>query len=397
MCSIKVKFRPSLVVGRQGVIFYQIIHDRRPRQFASEYKLFPSEWDESNSSVIPSSGDRGVQLDAISENISQDVARLERIASRFVLSGKAFSTEDIIAEYRRQVSARTLFTYMEGVISRLKINGKKRTSETYSAALHSFKLFRADEDIALEAITPEIIEDYQAWHVNRGNSVNTASFYLRILRAVYNRAVEDEIVTNCRPFRHVYTGTCKTVKRALPIQLIRKINHLKLVGKLDYARDIFILSFMLRGMSFIDMAYLRKSDLINGYIVYRRRKTGQLLTIKWTKDMQQILDKYPADTTQYLLPIIRKNNIKEYWAYRNAATRINCALKIVAKLAGIAMPLSMYVARHSWASAAKCKGVPISVISQGMGHDSEATTQIYLASLDTSVVDNANSLILKSI
>ncbi len=158
-----------------------------------------------------------------------------------------------------------------------------------------------------------------------------------------------------------------------------------------------MMSFMLRGMSFIDMAYLRKSDLANGYVIYRRRKTGQQLTIEWTKEMQLILDKYPENASDYLLPIIRNLGTNERCAYRNAGYNINHNLKKIAQKVGINIPLTLYVARHSWASAAKAKGIPISVISEGMGHDSEATTQIYLASLDTSVVDKANSLILKAI
>ena len=158
-----------------------------------------------------------------------------------------------------------------------------------------------------------------------------------------------------------------------------------------------MISFMLRGMSFIDMAYLRKTDLSNGHITYRRRKTGQRLTIQWTKDMQKILDKYPENASEYLLPIIRNRDTNERYVYRNVGYNINHNLKQIARRVGIAIPLTLYVARHSWASAAKAKGIPLSVISEGMGHDSETTTQIYLASLDTSIVDKANSLILKSL
>lgn len=113
--------------------------------------------------------------------------------------------------------------------------------------------------------------------------------------------------------------------------------------------------------------------------------------------MQMITDKYPENTSEYLLPIIRNSGINERCAYRNVGYLINRNLKKVAEMTNIKIPLTMYVARHSWASAAKAKGIPLSVISEGMGHDSEATTQIYLASLDTSVVDKANSLILKSL
>lgn len=238
-----------------------------------------------------------------------------------------------------------------------------------------------------------------AWHRKRGVAPNTISFYTRILRAVYNRAVEDDIIENRNPFRHVYTGVDKTVKRALPLALIKKIKvlDLSLLPTLDYARDMFLMSFYLRGMSFIDMAFLRKTDLKNRYVTYRRRKTGQQLIIEWTKEMQMILDKYPENNSDYLLPIIRNTGTNERCTYRNAGYNINHNLKRIAEMVGITIPLTLYVARHSWASAAKAKGIPVSVISEGMGHDSEATTQIYLASLDTSAVDKANSLILRSL
>ena len=285
------------------------------------------------------------------------------------------------------------------MIIKLKQNGKVRTSETYVSALNSFRKFRNQEDIMLDCLTSGIMEAYEAWLRQRGLVPNTISFYTRILRAVYNRAVEDTVIENRNPFRHVYTGIDKTVKRALPLPVIRKIKTLDLALKpeLDFARDMFMMSFMLRGMSFIDMAYLRKSDLANGHISYRRRKTGQQLTIEWTKEMQAILDKYPENTSSYLLPIIRTSELNDRNVYRNVGYNINHNLKRIAEIVGVTIPLTLYVARHSWASAAKAKGIPLSVISEGMGHDSEATTQIYLASLDTSVVDHANSLILQSL
>lgn len=113
--------------------------------------------------------------------------------------------------------------------------------------------------------------------------------------------------------------------------------------------------------------------------------------------MQLILDRYPENASKYLLPIIRRSGTNERCTYRNAAYNINHNLKTVAAMAGITIPLTLYVARHSWASAALTKGVPLNVISEGMGHCSETTTRIYLSNLDTSVVDRANSLIIKSL
>ena len=400
MASIKVKFRPSTVADHEGTIYYQIIHERKVRQLLTDYKVFPSEWDESRSMVTTTQkSERKSFILSIRERIRWDVERLTKIDRKLNSNGLTYTADDVIDEFNRYAHEYSLFNFMENIIARLKQNSKVRTSETYKSTLNSFKKFRKDEDIMLDCLTSEIMEAYEAWHKGRGVAPNTISFYTRILRAVYNRAVEDDIIENRNPFRHVYTGVDKTVKRALPLAVIKKIKtlDLSLTPALDYARDMFLMSFYLRGMSFIDMAFLKKSDLKNGYVTYRRRKTGQQLVIYWKKELQMILDKYPENKSDYLLPIIRNSGLNERCTYRNTGYNINHNLKRIAEMVGVTIPLTLYVARHSWASAAKAKGIPLSVISEGMGHDSEATTQIYLASLDTSVVDKANSLILKSL
>ena len=407
MASIKVKYRPSTIADHEGAIYYQIIHERKVRQLNTEYHVMPDEWDESRSMVTTKqTSERKSFILSIRERIRWDVERLTKIDKRLDSEGLSYTTDDVIDEFRRYAKEYSLFNFMESLIIKFKQNGNIRTSETYTAALNSFKKFlasqaskdnyRQDEDIMLDCLTSEIMEAYEAWHKSRGVAPNTISFYTRILRAVYNRAVEDDIIENRNPFKHVYTGVDKTVKRALSLPVIKKIKalDLSLNASLDFARDMFLMSFYLRGMSFIDMAFLKKSDLKNGYVTYRRRKTSQQLIIEWTKEMQIILDKYPENATEYLLPIIKNPGTNERCTYRNMGYNINHNLKKIAKMVGVQIPLTLYVARHSWASAAKAKGIPLSVISEGMSHDSEATTQIYLASLDTSVVDRANSIIL---
>ena len=117
----------------------------------------------------------------------------------------------------------------------------------------------------------------------------------------------------------------------------------------------------------------------------------------WEKCMQEIIDKYDNLHSIYLLPIIKTINEDERTQYQNAMSLVNRKLKIIGRMVDIQLPLTMYTARHSWASVAKNKNIPISVISEGMGHDSEMTTQIYLASLDNAVVDKANAQILKEL
>lgn len=400
MASIKVKYRPSTASGKEGSIYYQIIHGRIVRQIKTEYRLFDTEWNKDTSSVriMPEIGEsRKNYLHEVAEHIDWDTRRLKAIVAQCDKQG-GYSADSIVEKFNRQVDEQSLFSFMQGIIGQLKQLGKVRTSETYTAALASFMKFREGQDILLCEIDSNTMMLYEAWLKNKGVCPNTTSFYMRILRAVYNRAVEKVLTEQKYPFKHVYTGIGKTVKRAIPLKTIKHIKELDLILKphLEYARDMFLFSFYTRGMSFIDMAYLKRSDLKNGTITYRRRKTGQQLTIKWEKCMEDIIAKYGTNTaTHYLLPIITNPCSDERTQYRNAICRINVALKEVARLAGLHIPLTMHVARHCWASVAKSKNIPLSVISEGMGHDSEETTRIYLVSLDTSVVDKANSLILK--
>lgn len=278
MASIKVKFRPSTVTDREGTIYYQIIHGRKVRQMLTGYKVFTSEWDERQSMVTAlRKSDRKLVILSIREHIRRDIERLTRIDRKLDADGLTYTADDVIEEFNRYRHECSLFNFMEDVISRLRQNGKIRTSETYRSTLNSFRKFRNEEDIMLDRITSDLMEGYEAWLRNRGVAPNTISFYTRILRAVYNRGVEKGVIENRNPFRHVYTGIDKTVKRAVPLSVIKRIKELELsvTPTLDYARDMFLMSFYLRGMSFIDMAFLRKTDLRDGYVTYRRRKTGQ--------------------------------------------------------------------------------------------------------------------------
>ena len=261
---------------------------------------------------------------------------------------------------------------------RLAGMGRTRTSETYISALHSFIKFNNDEDIMLYEITLEVMEDYERYLKNRNLTMNSISFYMRTLRTVLNKAVKLYLVEAVAPFQSVYTGIAQTVKRAIDIDSIKRIKDLdlSLYPHLSYARDIFLLSLGLRGMSFIDMAYLTYDNLRGGHLTYYRRKTGARLDIRWEQQMQSIIDKYPKDS-RYLLPILT-NDADDRQTYKKLSKRINRHLRLVGEMVQLSIPLTLYVARYSWASIAKQKQIPISVISDALGHDSEKTTLIYL-------------------
>lgn len=403
MASIKIKFRPSNTEGQEGSIYYQVLHDRVPRQLATTYKILPEEWDSKRGNInYLMESPRKAHLIAIRERIKLDVERLTRIIRLLEDSGIAYTGDDICEEFRSYSDRLSLDNYMEKAITRLKEGGKRSTSTNYRSALRSFKHFlssRGEDDVMLDSITPQLIEDYQTYLQGRGIVRNTISFYMRQLRAVYNTAVYEGLLEQRNPFRKVYTGIDKTVKRAISLDALTQIVHLDLSEspKLDYARDMFVLSFFLRGISFVDMAYLKKDSIKNGYLIYCRRKTGQRLKIKWTEDMQEILDKYPANTSDYLLPVIKTAGVDEHTTYKYMLSEVNKGLKKIGDMAKLPVKLTHYAARHTWASVAQAKRVPIDLISEGMGHDSVKTTKIYLASLDTSGIDKVNDKMIKSI
>ena len=406
MTSIKVKFRPSSVRGKEGTICYQIIRGRVVRQLKTNYRIYAEEWNENRATVIlcGCNNERYGYLFLLRGRINRDIRRLEKISVSLVNTYRnSYTADDIIRKFQDTVTDDSFFSFMKEVIVQLKRLNRDRTAETYTATLSSFLRFQNRKDVLMEEMTSDLMQEYEAYLKASGIVMNTISFYMRILRAVYNRAVEKGIVEQRNPFRHVYTGIDKTVKRALALKEIRKIKELDLTfyPALDFARDMFLFSFYTRGMSFVDMAYLQKSDLKNGVLVYRRRKTGQQLSVKWEECMQAIVDKYKVRVMPdwpYLLPIITVMDAKKVRKqYKNSLYAVNLNLKRVAARIGLSIPLTTYVARHSWASIARNKNIPLAVISEAMGHDSELTTQIYLASLECSVIDKANTLILKDL
>ena len=316
---------------------------------------------------------------------------------------------------RNKKTSESLFQFMNLLIALLLKNGQYRTSLHYKATLNSFKRYRDNKDIALKEIDADVMHSYEAYlHHTAEVCKNTSSFYLRILRATYNKAVAKGLTPQQHPFTDVYTGIAPTRKRAIPTEDVSQIKSLQsvkdLTPKEEMARDAFLMSFYLRGISFIDLAHLRKSDLKDGYLHYTRSKTRQRLTIRWEDEMQELLEKYQAQTASspYLFPFLIDDENKkqdktidkmqeEVRLYHNAEVRISYHLRKLGAKIGIKGKLTLYVARHSWATTARDNDISMSVISEALGHDSETTTQIYLRSIKSSAVDDANAKILAAL
>ncbi len=395
MTTIKVKLRPSTVEGRPCSVVYLVTRNRASRQITTAHRLFPHEWNGEAGVVTPTADER---LKATDRHIRQDLKRLERIVSKLDEERGDYTAEDVVSEYQRLSGSASFFSFMESIIARQRQLNHKGTAKTYQSTLESFRQFRANDEVVMEDMDSLLVEDYEAWLRAKGLTPNTISFYMKILRAVYNRAVETGLTQDRKPFRMVSTRTEKTRKRAVSFREIKRIHDLELSSwpRLEFARDIFMFLFYCRGMSFVDAAYLKKSDIKGGVLTYRRCKTKQVLHIKVVPEMLDIFKRYTKRDSVYLLPLLHPNS-DERKHYEAALRSINRSLKEVGKMANLDIPLTTYVSRHSWATIAKRKNIPLSVISEALGHESETTTLIYLSSIDSATIDKANSLIINGL
>lgn len=402
MATVKTKLRLSTVAGRPSSIIYQITHRRIVRQITTDYKVFPEDCKTGVSMIISVNDEAMGRLRVpriISQKIRWDLERLNMIISKYENGHCEYSADMIVDAFQCMEKELSFFNIMQKSIIRLLQQNRIGTAKNYSAALGSFRNFRCNEDIPIDAIDYAVMEDYQSYLRMKGLALNSISFYMRILRAVYNHSVESGIISDRKPFRHVFTGMEKTFKRAISIKNIRFIKDLDLSFKpnLEFARDMFMFLFYCRGMSFIDAAFLKKSDVVDNILFYRRHKTGQQLRIRMVPVIKDILDRYSDSQSPYLLPIITVSGKDGRIQYEAALRRINNGLRTIAKMLGMDTPLTTYVTRHAWASIAKAKNIPITVISDALGHDSIATTQIYLASIDATMIDKANEMIINDL
>lgn len=397
--SFKVKFRASTVEGKEGSVYYQVIHNRTVRQIRTAYRLFTSEWDSEAGKVITHQGteERISVLKSVAEGIRCDMQRLRQVADTLAASPSGYTADEVVAAFHARRTDASLQNFMQQCIAKLIRMGRTGTANGYKSTLNSFMRFRKGQDIMLNAIDSDVIQLYEA-HLRLTNVArNSSSFYMRNLRTVYNMAIEQQLTPQRTPFAHVYTGIDKTVKRALSISQIRQLKNADLTDNpaQALARDMFMFSFYTRGMALADMANLTTANLRNGYLVYRRQKPRQELHVKWEPCMQEIVDRYPRQSP-FLLPLIKSEEDKRD-QYKLTQQRVNHNLKKLSERLGLPHPLTMSMARHSWASIANSKDISLSVIGEGLGYNSENTTRLYLAQIDTSQVDRANKKILNEL
>lgn len=334
---------------------------------------------------------------------------------------------------KKKTSHPTFLMYLESRATSLYEMKHYSSAKNLRCAANRFRAYLTTigkRDISFKRLQPSIITNFEEWLKLQGVQRNASSSYMRSLHAAFNQGVKEITAANDsspksfiayeNPFAQAYCGVDKTDKRAIDKSYIRIIRQLDLrknltelyryLGKrtrgkyfdwtlrqLELTRDLFIFSFCTRGMAFVDLAFLRKTDIRDGHIHYARHKTRQRIAVKIEPMMKAIIKRWQGEGA-YLFPLLteEKDPDTAYLQYQNKLNIYNRNLKTISQMIGD-ITLTSYVSRHSWASTAHAEKVPLSIICQSMGHTSERTTRIYLQELDGTELDRSNRKLLLAV
>ena len=401
MASVKAILYPNHKNGKgQHPVLIQILHNRKKRTIATGHFLFTNQWDPDNQSVIERSSnkDEKIYLKKLNIIIADKINNAKKTIVDLEETGKPFSIDEIIDKIKDKKASATVFSYCEKTSKKMRNAGRIGNAKYYDASLEAFKKFRNEKDLTFDELTYKMLIRFEEHLQNNQCKKNTIAAYMKVLRALYNGAIKEDLAKQeYYPFNKYKIKLEKTTKRAIIKGDISEMRKLDLSERpeLDFARDLFLFSFYCRGMAFVDVAFLQVKNIVGDRLYYSRNKTNQKFTIKLTSQMLEIIKKYNNldNHDSYIFPIITDTDSNTYLQYQNALRLANKKLKIIGKMLGLSVPLTTYVSRHSWATIAKRQGISTAIISEGLGHETERTTQIYLDSFENDVLDAANDLI----
>lgn len=289
-----------------------------------------------------------------------------------------------------------VLNYMDFLEKEKRESGKMGTAGLYKATRNQLYLYLKRRKLNMEKIDSRLVHDFVSHLQSLSLSRNSVSNYTSIFRAAYNTAVSEKLVDpKENPFSKLHLRPVSTYKRSVGTPVIKDMMKLDLKGnkRLDFARDLFLFSFMACGMAFVDLAHLTRSNIRGNMLVYYRVKTKTEIRVTITPGMRQLLEKYMDMNSELLFPVLVSKDTS-YKSYKVALRTYNRRLARIGNLMNCSVKLTSYVARHSWAMCAKDNSASVTVIGQALGHTSERTTQFYLSNLDQSVIDQVNMKII---
>jgi len=388
----------TLSNGKHPVIF-QVIKDRKIKRIGTGYSANKDEWDFENnkpSKKHPNQSD----LETV---IALKFAELKKQVYNFDANNKQYSAATVVETVKRKKAAYSVLAYFDEVIKQLKASNRIGNSEVYQTCKNVLSDFNQKKELSFTQIDVSFLNRFEAACRANEWKESSISAYLRTLRALFNRAISENLITpDVYPFKQYKIGklNLKTQKRAIHLEQIQAIENLELEEntRLHLAQNIFLFSFYTMGTNLVDIANVEWDNVKDGRLKYIRTKTHKPYNINLSEKALQILLQYREQRTdKYIFPIYSE---KVHITAQQKANRlhkimqqVNEDLKTIAGKCEIDENLTTYVARHSAATILKHKGVSTTVISELLGHETESITQVYLDSFESPVLDMAVSLL----
>jgi integrase/recombinase XerD len=259
------------------------------------------------------------------------------------------------------------------------------------------------KDVSFIEVNYKLLDQFSHHLITSGLKVNSVSNYFRSIRAIYNKAIKMKVVDrSLYPFHDISIKSEKTAKRAVLKEDIAKLLEIPLQQNSPSWRALnyFMLSFYLRGISFTDLAYLKQSNIIDGRIVYRRRKTHKDYSVKLFPVAETIINLMHVPGSDYLLPIIPnnvpENSLRAKRTIQQCIKTTNKYLKRLSAEVGLGCPVTTYSSRHSFATIAKRMGYSNELIAEALGHEyGNKITNIYLDNFELEVLDAMHQQVIK--
>lgn len=375
-------------------LIFRLSHNTKTTSITTGYKLAVSDWDEKKQK-IKSSYKGSESTSRINNLLHKKMTQMVDIITTWEDKGKLKYMS--VAELRNLLTASnnsiTFYQFTEQIIRDLIESNRIGNAKIYKYTLSVVKTFRKGRDFTFDELNLDFLNRFEKYHLAKGNKLGGLSTYMRTIRAINNKAIKAGIADKeGYAFDDYMIRSGKPEKRALTIDAIRKIAALELKEGTTICRDrnIFMISFLLNGISFVDLAHLKLSNIIDGRLRYSRQKTGEPYNIKIHKQLAPILNPFilGKEKSDYIFDVIKNEDpIQQYETITWARERYNKNLKKLAKMAEIEENVTSYAARHTFASGADDMGIPLTAISQMMGHKRIGTTQVYLSGLRKSKID----------
>jgi len=381
-------------------IMLRVTENRKPQYISLGYNATKDQWDLKKQRPTRKHPNK-LELDLLINKRIQDA---QKQALDGEISNKLVSPVDLLREVKSSRRTISFIDYGFEYCSQLKNQGRIKTAKSYKESIQKMATACNKPTLAFHELNVQLLNSFESGLLKNGVSENSISVYMRSIRAVYNRGISELAIKNLEnPFKDYKISKLdnRTVKRAITKDQIKGISDLIVDNQhyISFAKDIFLFSYYCRGINFIDLALLKWDKIQNNRLYYTRSKTGQNFSVALLPPALEILErmKNTPNTGGYIFPILSAFHDTPQ-RIENRLTKVmrqvNDSLKEIAKLTNISIPLTTYVARHTYATVLKKSGVSTSVISESMGHATEAITQTYLASFDNEVLDEADKWLL---